>query len=593
MLKNSIIRKLMILFFLVGVSSLSVIGIYSYFNAKTAILNRTLDQLTSIKVIKNEQIRSFFQERFNNLLFFVNDNRIKAIFLDLYNYSYKQSLPKLLYHDFHLKKLNKTDFRLYGFNNMFFLIKGHKNEMKIFKTGDSTINEFNEDAVTLSLLKNMFDSTQNTNKPYIIDFTKRHATDTMPVCLIGMRLNCDESELSGILVLQIPISAVNNIMLEDNRENGLGNSGEIYLVGKDYLMRSNSRFIKNSVLNTKVQTTSVLNAFKDKIGRALIDDYRTISVLSSYSKADIKGLNWVIIAEIDYEEAMIPISSIRNDILFLSLLICILLFSLAHIISRTISQPVIRLKKAAQSIGEGKFDENVTVSSNDEIGMLTDTFNKMSAQLKVEKEQRMIALYDGQELERQRISRELHDGLGQKMVALKLAMESTNKQNEEKVRETIEEAKINFAKAIDELRQISNNLAPNILYESGLDIALKNLCTSLSRTTNLYIDFSTHGELEAKFYIYRIAQEALTNAIKHSEANKIEVQLIGNKDSLILIVEDNGKGFIPENKNSEAGNGMFNMKERAALLNGTFVVETEQGFGTTIRIKIPRKNSDK
>ena len=147
----------MIIFFLVGVSSLSVIGIYSYYNAKTAILNRTLDQLTSIKVIKKEQIRSFFHERFNNLLFFVNDNRIKAIFSDLLNYSDKLSSSKFLYHDFHLKKLNKTDFRLYGFNNMFFLIKGKNNDLKFYKTGDSTINEYNEDSVTLVLLKKMLD----------------------------------------------------------------------------------------------------------------------------------------------------------------------------------------------------------------------------------------------------------------------------------------------------------------------------------------------------------------------------------------------------------------------------------------------------
>ena len=179
--------------------------------------------------------------------------------------------------------------------------------------------------------------------------------DIEPQCFIGKQISNTPPNEVCVLALQISIQDINSIMLEDNPENGLGKSGEVYLVGDDYLMRSNSRFIPNSVLNTVVKTISANNAFKDKVGSSLIDDYRTVACLSSFDRLNIPGLNWAIIAEIDYSEAMIPIVSIRNDIIFISMIICIFLFSIAHFISRTITKPIIKLKNVALKIGEGRF----------------------------------------------------------------------------------------------------------------------------------------------------------------------------------------------------------------------------------------------
>ena len=196
-------------------------------------------------------------------------------------------------------------------------------------------------------------------------------------------------------------------------------------------------------------------------------------------------------------------------------------------------------------------------------------------------------------LRRQRISRELHDGLGQKLIAIKLQLESTSKQSIDETKATIEEVKVNFLKTIEEVRQISNNLAPNILNESGIDVALKNLCDSIKKSSKIDIEFSAYGDYfisdpKVKFYIYRIAQEALNNAVKHSGASRIQIQLIGNKENIILVIEDNGKGFIYDNSFCFPCNGIYNMKERARLLNGTIDIETEPLMGTTIRLKVPK-----
>ena len=576
----------MILFFIVGVSSLSTIGIYSYFNSKNALLQRTLDQLTSIRVIKKDQIEFFFNERFNNLSLISERDYISRIANEIV--SNKAIITPSQESQ---KDINST---LFGFSNMY-LIVGEKPEyLQFFKVTGPDYSTVDPDSSTKAQLIRLWEKSKLTNAPAIIDFFKRSSLDDEPQCLIGKQILRAFNGKTCSLALQISINDINRIMLEDSPKNGLGKTGEVYLVGDDYLMRSDSRFIPHSVLNTLVKTTSSLNAFRDKTGSAIIDDYRTIACLSSYDRINIPGLSWAIIAEIDYSEAMIPIVSIRNDIIFISLIICVLLFSIAHIISRTISQPIIKLKNTALKIGEGNFDINLRTMSRDEIGSLYDAFNTMAEQLKIENQKRMTALYDGQEMERQRISRDLHDGLGQKLIALKLQLESTSKQNTEETRATIEEVKISFLKTIEEVRDISNNLSPHILDEWGLDIALKNLCDSIRISSSISIDLSSHGdyaisETKIKYYIYRIAQEALNNAVKHSGALNIQVQMIWNKENIILVIEDDGRGFKYDDCICEPCNGIYNMKERARLLNGTIDIETESQKGTTIRLKVPRQ----
>lgn len=587
MFKKSINRRLMILFFIVGVSSLSTIGIYSYLNAKDALLKRTLDQLTSIRVIKKGQIEFFFNERFNNLKLLSENEYIKWLSAELIANQQGQ-LPNTT---------NKEiDYSLFGFNNMYLIVGNDPYKLSIYKFVDSKPVLLKTDFDLFPQLNKIWEKSRDSKEPTIVDFKKRSINDTEPQCFIGKQINQSKNQTTCVLALQISVKDINSIMLEDSPENGLGESGEVYLVGDDFLMRSNSRFIENSVLTTVVKTISAQNAFKDKVGSSLIDDYRTVACLSSYDRININGLNWAILAEIDYREAMIPIVSLRNDIVFISIVICVFLFSIAHIISKTITKPIVKLKNVALKIGEGDLEVNLKPKSSDEIGLLYNAFNTMAEQLKDERSKRMTALYDGQELERQRFSRELHDGLGQKLIAIKLQLESTSKQNAEETKATIDEVKSSFLKTIEEVRQISNNLAPNILNESGLDVALKNLCNSIQKSSKIEIEFSADGEYsvsdhKVKFYIYRIAQEALNNAVKHSSASRIQIQLIGSKDNIILVVEDDGKGFILDDNSCDSCNGIYNMKERALLLNGTIDIETEPLMGTTIRLKVPKLNA--
>jgi len=397
---------------------------------------------------------------------------------------------------------------------------------------------------------------------------------------------------------KINFEEIDRIMLDTNQINGLGKSGEVYLVGSDFLMVSKSRFFPDSENHFKVETDAVKSAFKTGSGTSIATDYRGVLCLGSFDILTIKNLQWAIVAEIDYNEAMVPIKELRNDLIFVSVIILILIFSIAQVITTDIIVPIVKFKKAALKIGEGNFDAKVDINSENEFGVLALTFNQMidniqinTSELVDEKAKRISALYDGQEFERHRISRELHDGLAQELIAIKMTLENLISRKEIFNNQKITELKAQVNHSIDELRKISTDLAPSGILEFGFEIALKNLCNQIQKNTGLQIDFSWFGNFEhikqrTKIYLYRIVQEALNNAIKHSEASQIQLQLTETAENLVLIIEDNGKGFNYNANDLGLGKGLFNMRERSILLDGTFDVESFPEKGTTIRVKV-------
>jgi signal transduction histidine kinase len=422
------------------------------------------------------------------------------------------------------------------------------------------------------------------------DLFFKSAQDSIPVMLLGCRVISDDTTSAAFLFAEIPASGITRIMLHENSKSGLGNSGEAYLAGADLMMRSESRFIPGSLLRIPVSSDAVKRAIRGETGAMVTPDYRGVQVFSAYEPLEIMGLKWVILAEIDYEEAMIPVTGLRNDIMLVSIVISLLILGFAQLISKMVTQPIIRLKNAAAGLGRGDFDHKVHVKARDEIGLLADTFNAMSDQLKEERSNRLIALFDGQEMERKRISRELHDGLGQKLVGTKLQIENCDEHDQRCLQTTLTGTKSQLHGIVEELRRISNDLMPAALVELGLEAAVKNLCNDFSTQSRIDVEcditLDTNPADQISVYLFRICQEGMQNIIKHAKASRVSLQLIENRDMLILIIEDNGAGFDPGL--ASAGNGLMNMKERSALLGGTFTIESEPGHGTTLRVKIPK-----
>ena len=197
-----------------------------------------------------------------------------------------------------------------------------------------------------------------------------------------------------------------------------------------------------------------------------------------------------------------------------------------------------------------------------------------------------------QEAEKKRLAKELHDELGNRLMGLRLQMEEMkNGENREKLDQAIDY----IHKTHQEIRNIIHNLTPPRFREYSLIPLLKELLDEYDHYSAIDVHFevSPDGRFEGsvpesvKFHIYRILQEALTNTIKHSGADKAWVYLERNRNNLFLHIEDNGEGFDKSlTERQDKGLGLENMKLRAELLNGSMTVRTNQQ-GTVLRIKLP------
>ncbi|GGN05100.1 hypothetical protein GCM10010967_45260 [Dyadobacter beijingensis] len=209
------------------------------------------------------------------------------------------------------------------------------------------------------------------------------------------------------------------------------------------------------------------------------------------------------------------------------------------------------------------------------------------------------ALIEGQEEERKRFALELHDGIGQMLTGLKLHAEKLKavQFHDEKHQKRFDQLVVLIQDIIQTTRQISFNLMPSVLSDFGLASALKLLCQQAADLSGVKVVFE--GETGERIQmsrpmeigLYRIAQEALNNAVKHANADEIKIKLEQNKNHVVLEIADDGKGFLISNLKSEEGqfltrNGMENIRTRTQLLHGEMQIISKVDSGTRLVVQV-------
>ena len=203
------------------------------------------------------------------------------------------------------------------------------------------------------------------------------------------------------------------------------------------------------------------------------------------------------------------------------------------------------------------------------------------------------AMLRGQEEERSRMAKDLHDGLGGMLSGVKLSFVNLK----EKLLLPAE-YQVNFERSINqldntisELRKIAHNLMPEVLVNFGLEEALKDFCRSMQISSGITIVYQQFGEnrklnSQAEVNIYRIVQELVNNALKHAGAKQIIVQLTKNEHKTTVTVEDDGRGFDTKTTGVKKGAGLSNIKNRINYFNGVLDIVSDPGNGTSVSIEL-------
>lgn len=219
--------------------------------------------------------------------------------------------------------------------------------------------------------------------------------------------------------------------------------------------------------------------------------------------------------------------------------------------------------------------------------------NRIKVQKKLNKQEqklkRIQGLVEGQNQERNRIAKEIHDGVGEKLIGIKLELASAcSEENKTRIEPIIN----SFSSVFEEIRSISHNLSSNHIDGNTLGFLLNELQTDINNRGGFGLEISIFPPdkansltQEVKHQLYRIIQELLSNITKHANAKNAGISITFYDDTLNLVVQDDGNGF----KNEVNGIGLMNIKERLLLLNGTIEIDQSPQSGTTVIITIPNK----
>jgi len=473
-----------------------------------------------------------------------------------------------------------------------------------------------------------------------------------PACFVGSPI-FENGHYIAALVFQLSIDDINSVMTEKHGRNhdGMGASGETYIVGTDFLMRNDSRFfldeperyysmlrsigtdtavinaIRNqetSVMLQEVRTEGALAAIAGVTDTRIVTDYRGIRVLSSFTPLSIPDLRWIMLSEIDETEAFRPVYELRKRLILIGLVILLLSAILGVLMAQTVTRPILSLVRLAERFGKGELSQRARVDSNDEIGLLASTFNTMAgkiqshtSQLRDEINVRIHAeveltrsqeelrnlsvhLQRVREEERKGFAREIHDELGQRLTTMKLQLSLLLEDfltGEAVAEERIVSVIQDIDATIQSVKRLISELRPGLLDDLGLTAAIEWQTEEFQRRTGIRCDLSISPQeivldQERSTAVFRIFQETLTNIARHSGASHVNIYLTDNSDEIELVISDDGCGISAEQIDDSSSFGLIGMRERAHAWGGSLVISGREHEGTVVSVSIPKQQKE-
>jgi signal transduction histidine kinase len=406
------------------------------------------------------------------------------------------------------------------------------------------------------------------------------------------------NRIIGILVANINLEAsLYEILL--NRT-GVGMTGETLLVNKKGMALNKLRWHDNTPLKLKIKSQPAVYAVFGRTGIMETVDYREEKTLAAYTYIPRPG--WGFVAKQDLQEVYAPIYRLRKWMLAIVLMTLLGVIINTLLVSRSISNPIKELHKGSEIIGSGNLAHKVGTDANDEIGELSRTFDLMIETLKTttasrddlnkeiaERRHLEKMLLEIREHEQRRIGHDLHDNLGQQLTAISYKTQGLENilrkkmvpeaQDAERITSLIEMAKT-------QVKSLSTGLAPMFAKdEYSLATAIVELASNSEKLFGIECDVKCYNFVRlynkaALIHLYRIAQEAITNAARHARPDKIQIRLSKKDNTITLKIRDDGTGFATANHVD--GMGLEIMKYRAHIINASVDIRPDSNKGTVV-----------
>lgn len=297
------------------------------------------------------------------------------------------------------------------------------------------------------------------------------------------------------------------------------------------------------------------------------------------------------------------INAVTRRMLLTTLVVALVGILAAIFLTWLLTRPILDLVTTTNRVRKGDLTARAPHWTDDEIGALADAFNNMISELQASQEtvltkeaarsHLLSRLIEAQEDERKRIARDLHDDVGQALTSLMVQMRLLQQQcKEPALQEQLNQLRTVADETLSTVRLLSRQLRPSTLDDLGLAAALERYQSEFTSrypalAVDLHCDLTKRLPPMVEISLYRIIQEAMTNAARHSEATTIGVLVTMRDHRVQAIIEDDGSGFDVAVVHRERGSvGLHSMTERAELLNGQLQIESGPD-GTTVFVEIP------
>ncbi|WP_322799134.1 sensor histidine kinase [Thermoflexus sp.] len=294
------------------------------------------------------------------------------------------------------------------------------------------------------------------------------------------------------------------------------------------------------------------------------------------------------------------VNTVTAWLLLTTMAVSLFSIGIALVLTHLIVRPIRDLVAMTERVARRDFSARAAVWAKDELGALARAFNNMVEELAQQEQMRAFYLQriiEAQEEERRRIARELHDETGQALASLRVGLRNLEQTlDPDTLRSRLEDLYQLVDQTLNRVRRLAFELRPSVLDDLGLVAALERYIWDYRERFGIEVEMQVVGLNERRIpstietAVYRIVQEALTNAARHAKCQRISVLLQASPRLLSVIVEDDGCGFDVEQALRQGRGsrlGLYGMRERAQLVGGTLTIESVPGQGTTLYLRVP------